>query len=176
MACLLYLKILLIRLWSCCFRLAPVIEEIGVVKIYHSSEIKKIAHIPLKLLGNLSYLYSSLYVPDSIDPVAVGSTTLFCVCWDITVSFQAVRDNLRWRPLLESVVLNSTRPCKFLSWLIENVIVLVGLSYTPLTLNCRILLLFYRTSITFAVSVLSFLTVTCPVDGLYLAMQTLSLP
>ena len=37
-------------------------------------------------------------------------------------------------------------------------------------------LLFYRTSITFAVSVLSFLTVTCPVDGLYLAMQTLSLP
>ena len=37
-------------------------------------------------------------------------------------------------------------------------------------------LLFYRTSITFAVSVLIFLTVTCSIDGLYLAMQTLSLP
>ena len=46
----------------------------------------------------------------------------------------------------------------------------------PMFFNTFCLLLFYRTSITFAVSVLSFLTVTCPVDGSYLAMQTLSLP
>ena len=100
--------------------------------------------LPLISVGKLLFRYSSLYDPDSIFPVAAGSVIMFCVCWDITVSFQDVRDSLKCLPPFESTVLNNTRPCNSLSWLIENVIVLVELSYTPRTSNWRIRLLFYN--------------------------------